>query len=130
MIRDILDYNGNVVGQLELPDDTPEQVWQEKLAFFALPPKVATLEELVANKIEQYEKVAPELLRELKRDNTLAGITTQQSAQMFADYLDVIIMIREGAFPTALHTLQQKQPSGFVTQERLDGWIAKIKAWM
>lgn len=35
MIRDILDYQGYVIGQLELPDDTPEEVWTERLAAFS-----------------------------------------------------------------------------------------------
>lgn len=36
--RDILDYLGNKIGELELPVGTSESVWQEKLAVYALPP--------------------------------------------------------------------------------------------
>lgn len=31
--RNILDWQGNVIGTLELPIDTPEEVWEAQLAF-------------------------------------------------------------------------------------------------
>lgn len=36
--RDIIDFEGNVIGTMELPDDTPEQEWQHRLAPFAVNP--------------------------------------------------------------------------------------------
>ena len=36
--RNILDYQGNVVGELELPEGTSEQEWQKKLAVYAVAP--------------------------------------------------------------------------------------------
>lgn len=36
--REILNYLGQVIGELELPADTSEEIWAEKLAKFALPP--------------------------------------------------------------------------------------------
>lgn len=126
--RNIVNYQGTVIGQLTLPDNTSETNWQNALAPYAQPPK--GMSEIVYDKLGYYEQVAEQLIRELKRDNTLAGITLAQSDQLFDDYADVLIRIREGAFPTALYRLQQKQPSGFVTQEILDAWIAKIKAYL
>ncbi len=35
MIRDIVDFEGNVIGSLSLPDGTPEEVWQEQLTSYA-----------------------------------------------------------------------------------------------
>lgn len=124
--RNILNYQGTIIGELTLPDDTPEIVWTNVLASYSQPPP--SVSQLVYDKLGVYEDTAPRLLRELKRDNTLAGISAAQSAQMFDDYGDVLNMIREGAFPTAIYRLQQKSPSGFVTQPMIDGWIAKIKA--
>jgi hypothetical protein len=49
---------------------------------------------------------------------------------MFIDYSDVLLCITQGAFPTAIHILQQKSPTGFVTQPMIDAWIAKIQAHM
>jgi len=84
------------------------------------------LNEMIKAKIKSYQEQASELLRDLYVGNTLLGITTEQSDQMFDDYHDVLTRIREGAWPTALYRLSQKQPSGFVTQEMIDTWIAMI----
>lgn len=35
MKRDILNFDGQKIGELELPDDTPEEVWSKKLATYA-----------------------------------------------------------------------------------------------
>jgi hypothetical protein len=37
--RKVLDYRGIIVGQLELPVGTSEEVWQKKLAVFAQAPE-------------------------------------------------------------------------------------------
>jgi hypothetical protein len=58
------------------------------------------------------------------------GITAAQSHAMFVAYSDVLLAIREGAFPTALYALQQKQPDGFVTQEMIDSWIQILQSKM
>lgn len=85
---------------------------------------------IVSEVIRQKQEIAPQLLRQLYAENTLAGITTAQSDQLFDEYSDIILRIREGAFPTALYRLQQKQPSGFVTQELLDKWAAIVATYL
>lgn len=42
--RPILNHIGEEVGILELPDDTPESVWEKQLAEYAAPPYVPTPE--------------------------------------------------------------------------------------
>lgn len=82
---------------------------------------------LIKAKIKSYQDKAPAILRDMYTANTLLGITIQQSDAMFNDYQDVLIRLREGAWPTALYRLQQKTPSGFVTQQMIDNWIAVIQ---
>jgi hypothetical protein len=38
MKRDILNYLGEKIGEMELPDSTPEKVWVKKLLAYAQPP--------------------------------------------------------------------------------------------
>jgi len=90
------------------------------------PGQPVSLENIIKAKIKQYQDMAPELLRDLYVQNTLLGITTQQSDQMFQDFQDVLIRIREGAWPTALYRLSQKTPSGFVTRPMIDAWYQLI----
>lgn len=94
------------------------------------PGQSLSIQKLIEAKIKFYQEQAPELLRQLYAQNTLMGITTAQSDQMFDEYEDVLIRLREGAWPTALYRLQQKTPSGFVTQEMINAWIALIQSYM
>lgn len=86
--------------------------------------------QIVSERIKQYQTIAPQLLVELYTENTLAGITTAQSDQMFDDFQDVLVRIKEGAFPTAIHRLNNKTPNGFVTQDLIDSWKAKVQSYM
>jgi hypothetical protein len=130
MIRNVLNYLGQKIGELELLDDTSEEVWQEKLSVYTRPPIVPTPREMIAGKLEEYQKKSDELIKYLLADNTLEGITTEQSDQMFDEFIDVLIRLRNGAFPTALYRLSQKTPSGFATQDRIDQWINKIREYL
>lgn len=94
------------------------------------PGQQVPLDLLIKSKIRNFQKLAPELLVGLYTTNTLLGITTAQSDQMFQDYQDVLIRLREGAWPTALYRLNTKEPSGFVTQDLIDSWKAQIIAAM
>lgn len=85
---------------------------------------------IVGAAIRAKRAVAEQLLVELYTENTLAGITTAQSDQLFDEYADVIFRIEQGAFPTALYRLEQKQPEGFVTQELIDAWKARIATYL
>jgi len=87
-----------------------------------------SLKDLIKARVKYYQEQAPELLRDLYAENTLLGITLEQSNAMFSDYQDVLIRIREGAWPTALYCLSQKDPSGFVTQEMIDNWYNLINS--
>lgn len=94
------------------------------------PEQVLDLKTIIKSKIKSFQEQAPELLRDMYATNTLLGITTQQSDDMFEEYMDVLVRIREGAWPTALHRLNQKVPSGFVTQQMIDDWKALLIARM
>ena len=43
--RDILDWQDQKIGELELPSGTSEEIWQEKLAKYKVPPVEAIPEE-------------------------------------------------------------------------------------
>ena len=130
MKRDILNYLGQKIGELELSDDTPEEVWNQKLAVYAKAPEVVTPSIIVSGKLKEYQSKSDELITSLLTENTLAGITTAQSDEMFDNFVDVLIRLRNGAFPTAIYRLSQKTPVGFATQQVIDRWIEKIKGYL
>lgn len=53
MIRDILNHLGEKIGDLELPDDTSEETWTEKLAQFAKPPVTPTIGDVTPRQMRQ-----------------------------------------------------------------------------
>jgi hypothetical protein len=128
--RDILDYQGIKVGEMELPSGTSEETWQFQLAMYSRPPIVIPISVVVQSKILDYRKTADKLLTELYSENTLAGISVAESDALFDEYQDIILRIQQGAFPTALYRLSQKTPSGFVTQDLLDKWSSRIRDYL
>ena len=99
-------------------------------AIEAIVPANMPMNEYINNRIAFYQSVAPALLRELYTANTLSGITTPQSDEMMQEFTDVLLRIKEGLFPTAVYRLEQKVPSGYVTQALIDTWKHKIQTYM
>jgi hypothetical protein len=60
MVRDILNSNGDKIGEMELPDDTSEERWAEALSPYAIPV------------IVELEDVSP---RQIRQALVLSGIT-------------------------------------------------------
>lgn len=105
-----------------------ENAWNRIVASYF--PAPTPIKIIVQSKILQYRSTATQLLTEMYAENTLAGISVAQSDELFDEYMDVIIRIQQGAFPTALYRLGNKVPSGFVTQALIDAWSAKIKEYL
>ncbi len=106
----------------------PQVGWVLQGVVFTPPAsQQVNLAQLVGDRIKHYQSLAPQILVDMYVSNTLAGINAEQSSQMFTDYGDVLHCIREGAWPTAIYKLAQKQPEGFVTQEMIDSWTALIQ---
>jgi len=80
-IRDILDYQGVKIGELELPDGTSEEVWAAKLAPYAVAP--LTQEQQIISQlkrtVQESKVIADEVMEEFKKENLLyfatAGIS-------------------------------------------------------
>lgn len=51
--RNILNHLGEVVGELELPDSTSEEVWQKRLAPYARVPESAKKPDLTPRQVRQ-----------------------------------------------------------------------------
>lgn len=51
--RNILNFEGEVIGILELPCETSEDVWQEKLSKYNKPPETKILKDITPRQIRQ-----------------------------------------------------------------------------
>jgi len=114
-----------------LPYPSPNAGWTyDGVNLIPPPPKSPSQLDMLNKKIADYEELGPKLIRQIKINNTLAGITVEQSAQIIRDYGDILQMVNEGMFPTALYALQNAQPSGFATQDVLNSWIQLLQSSM
>jgi hypothetical protein len=66
MTRNILDSEGNIIGEMTLPDETTEEEWQAQLLPYATPKAVP---------VKTYKDVTP---RQIRQALILSGITLSQ----------------------------------------------------
>jgi len=71
MKRDILDKTNTKIGELEMPDGTPEEVWQEKLAVYTQN-KVIVIDDVTPRQIRQAWVLMGRQLSEI--DNAIAAL--------------------------------------------------------
>lgn len=146
--RDILDYLGNVVGQLELPDDTPEEVWQAKLAPYAVTPESAQ-EKFLNYTIKVRKQFCEDLLERFKKKNILDGINAMQGMwmhHMMRSYpvtfggvnytVDILNMAVSGDVEIACLALiygatdDMSQPYHWISSERKAWLIGELKSFL
>lgn len=72
MKRDVLNYLGDKIGELELPDDTLESVWAEKLAAYAKAP------------IKEFKTITP---RQVRFQLLKIGVTSQMIIDAINAYI-------------------------------------------
>jgi hypothetical protein len=125
MKRDILNYLNEKIGELELPDETSEDVWQKKLAVYALPPIVETpLESLENNTISKAEAGFAMYLRlvamlDLGGDNG----NVDQSLELYPLILNVRCLLKDGFFGMAYrYFVKQIVPLEILPQEIIDAF--------
>lgn len=69
MKRNIVDYQGNVLGELELPDGTSEEVWQKKLAPYLTAPVVLSQQEKDYQRYIKRAQAKDKILAEMASEN-------------------------------------------------------------
>jgi hypothetical protein len=116
----------DVANNLIACSDDVQANWTYNGSQFS-PVPAPTISEIINARILNYEKIGPDLARQIKVTNTLAGITTIQSVQVMKDFGLILQMVREGMLPTAIYALQQSAPSGFVTQDMINLWISMLQ---
>jgi len=126
--HDIFAGDSNYV-RIDNLDPIPQIAWKYDGETFSSPDAPPVYDQIYA-RISQYQKSVVPLLTDIYVQNTINGITLQQSDQLFDDYSDVIMRLSQGAFPSALYRLSQKTPGGFVTQDMIDQWTEIIKSHM
>lgn len=145
MVRDILNYLGDKIGELELPDSTPEEVWQERLSKFAQSPEPPANYNIRVT-VEQRRKIAEDLLQEWKVRNVAGGINAGQALWLhhrlramsvtlppqmggLSFTIDLLNLVVSGDLEVAHVALafcapdDMSMPYHWISAERKQGWI-------
>ena len=146
--RNILDFSGNIIGTLELPDGTPESVWQEKLNAFKVDPAVIASRRLSAS-VKERKSFAENMLEEFKVLNMSAGINASQGfelQELMAEYkfnfagkdrqIDIMNLAVSGDIELACLALiygpthDMSLPEHWLSAERKSWLILKMKQYL
>jgi hypothetical protein len=136
--RDIIDYQGNVIGSLSLPEGTSEDTWTEKLIVYAQAPIQPTMEEIVGKKIVDAQTFGQALLKEFATENVLMGITEAGKTIQVTDYLHKLShYIMTGSLYAALTEIDviisdtnKSDLDPFVTNDRMNIYKEKIQRYL
>lgn len=147
--RNILDYQGNIIGQLELPSSTTEQEWALHLALYAVNPNAGSASSFLKFTIKQRKEYCETLLEEFKARNVGLGINAPQGMWMHHRMrameitfmgvpmtLDILNLAISGDIEVACLTLMYSTPDDgtqfyhWYTQEVKDLLIADMKSFL
>lgn len=104
----ILDFSGNIVGQLNLPDNTPADQVQLILNSYAQPPPSA--QQITQGKIQNAINGFNSIMLQYVAQNVLGGITQMGKTELIADALaDVQRYGQSGSLYAAISALQAVQ---------------------
>lgn len=126
--RNILNYLGVKIGELQLPDGTPEEIWTEKLSVYALPP--AALETRVYTVIEEARVFARKLISEIGTRNIINGKTESQIDAIIDKSQDILLCLQSGSLKSALRRVELLTPDSDMTQDDIDFVKAKLKGYL
>lgn len=144
--RDILDYQGNKIGELTLEDGLSEEIWATRLAAYAHPPKNEAIEEIKMS-VKRGKEIAEEVMETFKKNNIIRfaaqGVTNEQALMksiwvhhrlravevnlgLGSRIVDLMNLCISGDIETAYIILQHmtpddmSQPDHFLSQEVID----------
>lgn len=138
MTRDILDSQGNIIGELTLPDETTEEVWAEKLGMYSYVKPNPTIQQIIDMKIENSINFGLSIIKSAATSNVLAGITTAGKTREVSDFLsNVERYLRSGSLYAAIAEIDDliaaeipPDISTWVSVERLTAVKVKIKEFL
>jgi hypothetical protein len=132
MIRNIVDWQGNILGQMDLPNNTPESVWQSVLAPYAVAPVVPTQYDRDYERYLKRAQAKDKILAEMASENMArvrAGTwTTSQLIELTQDaglklVLDDVSTLSFELASQKLITINNP----LITDEIKFGWIEKLQ---
>lgn len=110
--RDILDYQGNVIGQLTLPADTNDDQWAIALASYSQAPTSPSTN--ISNIILAARAFGVTLMSQFAAENVLMGLTEDQMDQCLATLTPVLVAFNAGSLKIAIRRMNAIVPDGII----------------
>lgn len=110
--RDILNYQGNIIGQLTLPSDTTEDQWSTALASYAQAP--ITPADNISNIILAARAFGVTLMAQFAAENVLMGLTEDQMDQCLTLLTPVLVAFNAGSLKIAIKRMNTIVPDGII----------------
>lgn len=129
--RNILNADGQVVGQLTLPDGTSEPVWTEAQAPYSapLPPAPSALD-IAKQSIQDAMAFGQDLIAQFGALNVINGLSSVQVAQVAAKLASVQALLLSGSLKTARLAIQGIVVDDYITQAVKDDFAGRITAYL
>lgn len=132
--RDVLDYQGNVIGDLTLPDDTTEDQWTRALCIYAIAPPVKSPTAMAADAALLARNFGRDLITTLQAENMAMGLAASGKMLDVIQFgFNLLMYLNIGALPAAISEIDRILAAGipenlapFMTTARMTANRAKI----
>lgn len=138
--RQILDSNNNVIGELTLPSETPEDVWTEKLSHYSTAPASEPVVNRVTGYIKDARAFALNLADKFAAENSLLGIKQAGKTGDVMDYLhEMVHCVLSGSMNEAVTVLdtfildtsdRKAALAPFITNDRLTAYKNAVQDYL
>lgn len=134
--RNAVNYLGQVVCQVSLPENSPEEHWIHALYPYAIRPP--SIDEIVLLKIQAAIKFGDAMIVQAASENVLQGISQAGKTKEVSDYLRSIARyLREGSLYAAIDEFNRLIAEGipeeiqpFVTESKLNGAKNRVQTYL
>lgn len=140
MIENILDSLGNIIGTIELPDDSTPEFVQSQLDLYAYVPLRLTSLTIVLNSVAAASDFGAKLIMQYAAQNVLAGITLAGKTIAVATYLQQLgYYLNSGSLYAAITEIQtliadsgstKASLSPFITNDILYTYLNDIQSYL
>lgn len=136
--RNILDKDGNIIGEMTLPDETTEEEWLDKLTPYAYVKPNLTLQQVIDTKVSASIVFGLEIIKNAATENVITGITAANKTREVSDYLaNLERYLRSGSLYAAISEIDDlmaleipEDISTWVSIEKLNNTKLKIQKFL
>lgn len=129
--RSILDKDGNVVGELTMPDNTSEDIWSAKLGEYSYVKPSVPIEEQIKAKILGAMEFGKNIMAEYGASNVLAGLSLSQVQQVMTSTAKIQSALLSGSLYVALDEISKLELDDvIITDARVTAFRNKIQKYL